>query len=79
MDDFVECFAGVDDPRRANARHNLHELLIIALCTVLCGGEDCSDMALFGQSKEPSKRSGRETRRHVAHRGCRPGATAGVS
>ncbi len=53
MEDFVGCFAGVDDPRRPNARHNLHELLIIALCTVLCGGEDCSDMALFGQSKEP--------------------------
>jgi hypothetical protein len=26
---------------------------MIALCTMLCGGEDCSDMALFGEAKEP--------------------------
>src|SRR5271157_3299962 len=26
---------------------------MIALCTMLFGGEDCSDMALFGQAKEP--------------------------
>jgi predicted transposase YbfD/YdcC len=52
MEAFVSCFSGVDDPREENARHNLHELLMIALCAVLCGGEDCSDMALFGQSKE---------------------------
>ena len=26
---------------------------LIALCTILCGGEDCSDMALFGRAKEP--------------------------
>ena len=24
---------------------------MIALCTVLCGGETCADMALFGRSK----------------------------
>jgi len=53
MENFVSCFAGVDDPREENARHDLHELLVIALCTMLCGGEDCSDMALFGRSKEP--------------------------
>src|SRR5258708_31117279 len=28
-------------------------LLIIALCTVLCGGQGCVDMALFAQAKEP--------------------------
>ncbi|MCH8161784.1 MAG: ISAs1 family transposase [Chloroflexi bacterium] len=31
--------------------NSLHEILLIALCTVLCGGEGCSDMALFGRSK----------------------------
>jgi predicted transposase YbfD/YdcC len=35
-----------------NARHDLLELLMIALCAVLCGAEDCSDMALFGRAKE---------------------------
>ena len=53
MEEFVACFAEVVDPRQGNARHNLHELLLIALCTMLCGGEDCSDMALFGAAKTP--------------------------
>jgi len=26
---------------------------MIALCTMLCGGEDCSDKPLFGRAKEP--------------------------
>ena len=53
MEEFVACFAEVTDPRRDNARHNLHEILLIALCTMLTGGKDCSDMALFGEVKEP--------------------------
>ncbi len=52
VEEFVSCFAEVADPRRGNARHNLHEMLLIALCAMLCGGEDCSDMELFGQAKE---------------------------
>jgi predicted transposase YbfD/YdcC len=53
MEGFVACFADLEDPRDENARHNLHEILLIAFCTILCGGEDCSDMALFGRAKEP--------------------------
>jgi len=53
MEEFVACFAEVVDPRQVNARHDLHELLLIALCTILTGGKDCSDMALFGELKEP--------------------------
>ncbi len=53
MEEFIGCFADLEDPRDDNARHDLHELLLIALCAVLCGGEDCSDMALFGRAKEP--------------------------
>lgn len=53
MEEFVACFADITDPRQGNARHNLHEILMIALRTMLCGGEDCSDMALFGEAKEP--------------------------
>ena len=53
MERFVGCFAEREDPREDNARHDLHEILMIALCTMLCGGEDCSDMALFGHAKEP--------------------------
>ncbi len=52
MEEFVACFAEVVDPRQENACHDLHELLLIALCTILTGGKDCSDMALFGELKE---------------------------
>jgi hypothetical protein len=40
------------DPRAGNARHDLLEVLCIALAAILCGAESCSDMADFGQSKE---------------------------
>lgn len=52
-DEFSHIFEGVEDPRRSNAtRHDLHEMLMIALLSVLCGGEGCHDMSLFGRSKE---------------------------
>lgn len=53
MESFAACFDDLDDPRDDNARHDLHEILVIAFATILCGGEDCSDMALFGRAKEP--------------------------
>lgn len=52
MEEIEELFEDLEDPRTGNAKlHSLHEILLIALCTVLCGGEGCSDMALFGRSK----------------------------
>lgn len=53
MEEFIACFSEVSDPRQENVRHNLYEVLMIALCTMLCGGEDCSDMAVFGRAKRP--------------------------
>ena len=53
MEEFVACFSDVSDPRQDNVRHDLFEILLIALRTMLCGGEDCSDMAEFGLAKEP--------------------------
>src|SRR5512147_1941512 len=53
MVDFAELFEDLEDPRTGNAkRHALHEIVLIALCTVLSGGETCADMALFGRLKE---------------------------
>src|SRR3981189_2843896 len=52
MDKFKKVFRRLPDPRAANARHDLLEVLLIALAAVLCGAESCSDMADFGQSKE---------------------------
>jgi len=54
MDRFIECWEGVKDPRTGNAAlHDFYELLVIALCTVLCGGQSAVDMGLFAQAKEP--------------------------
>ena len=53
MDGFRECFCDLEDPRTGNARrHDLLEILMIALCTSLCGGESCVDMADFAEAKE---------------------------
>jgi len=52
MRGFISIFEDVEDPRAENARHDLLELLFIALAAVLCGAESCSDMADFGAAKE---------------------------
>jgi predicted transposase YbfD/YdcC len=54
LDRFAACFEDLEDPRSGNAAlHDFHALLIIALCTVLCGGQGAVDMALFAEAKEP--------------------------
>src|SRR6201986_5688966 len=53
MEEVIACLAKTGAPRKNNPRHDLHELLLIALCALLSGGEDCSDMALFGKIKAP--------------------------
>ncbi|MHB8885467.1 MAG: transposase family protein [Methylovirgula sp.] len=51
MEGLLACFAGLEDPRTRNAgRHDLSEILVIALCTVLCGGQYASDMARFSEA-----------------------------
>ena len=52
MQRFRKAFRRLPDPRADNARHDLLEVLFIALAATLCGAESCSDMADFGQSKE---------------------------
>jgi predicted transposase YbfD/YdcC len=54
LEQFGECWEGLEDPRSGNAGlHDFHELLTIALCCVLCGGQGPTDMALFARAKEP--------------------------
>src|SRR5260370_42138624 len=52
MGKFKKIFRRLRDPRADNARHDLVEVLVIALAAVLCGADSCSDMAEFGQAKE---------------------------
>ncbi len=52
MENFISVFSDLEDPRAANARHDLSEILFVALSAVLCGAESCADMAEFGKAKE---------------------------
>ena len=53
LEEFAAFWEELDDPRTGNAAlHDFHELLIIAFCAVLCGGQGAVDMALFAKSKE---------------------------
>ncbi len=53
MQNLAALFEGTRDPRTSNAtRHDLNEMLMIARLCIMCGGLTCTDMALFGPSKE---------------------------
>lgn len=52
MGRFGVCFGAMEDPRAANARHDLVEVLFIAVAACVCGAESCVDMAEFGLAKE---------------------------
>ena len=58
LEQFGACWEGLEDPRRGNAAlHDFHELPMIALCCVLCGGQGVVDMAVFAEAQEPFLRS----------------------
>ena len=44
-------FASLTDPRCANARHHLLDILVIAICAVLCGAEGWEDIEEYGQAQ----------------------------
>ena len=53
MLDISLLFHEVEDPRRSNAtRHDLQEMLLMALLSALSGGEECMDRECFGRAKE---------------------------
>ena len=50
---FENAFAALPDPRTGNAkRHDLLEVLTIALTAAVCGAESCSDFADFAVDRE---------------------------
>ena len=52
MTEFADLFSALEDPRASNARrHSRHDILVIAFCAMLCGGQTCTDMELFGHAK----------------------------
>lgn len=52
MEKFKDAFGGLADPWAGNTRHNLLEVVFIALAATLCGAQSCLDMALFARPKE---------------------------
>ncbi len=53
MTDLSHILNGITDPRRSNAaRHDLHEMLMIALLTVMSGGETCTGTVEFAEIKK---------------------------
>ena len=49
----IEHFQDLPDPRvPGRTDHDLINVLILALCTLLCGGTGFDDMADFGQAKQ---------------------------
>ena len=52
MSDFFVIFESVPDPRDINARHDLREMLFIALAAMMSGAESCVEMAQFGENKQ---------------------------
>jgi predicted transposase YbfD/YdcC len=46
-------FANLEDPRiDRTKRHSLLDILVIAICAVICGADDWEEVQLFGEAKE---------------------------
>ncbi len=55
INEIKEKIETITEPRRisyGNIRHKLKDMVIIGLCTVICGGEDYNDMEAFGLERE---------------------------
>jgi predicted transposase YbfD/YdcC len=54
MEKLKEEIRRISDPRRlwGNLRHKLEDIVIIGLCSILCGGEDFDDMEEFGRERK---------------------------
>jgi predicted transposase YbfD/YdcC len=51
LSDVITIFREVRDPREPNARHDLADVLFVALAAVLCGAKSCVDMAEFAEDR----------------------------
>jgi hypothetical protein len=53
LSSFQDHFASLSDPRSSNARHELIDLLVIAVCAVMCGAEGWEDIEEYGKAQAP--------------------------
>lgn len=47
----LRAFEDMPDPRAKNIVHKLHDVLVIAVCAVICGADGWAEVAEFGRSK----------------------------
>jgi len=47
----IEHFSDMEDPRRENRRHLLIDIVVIAICGVICGADDWGAVQEFGEAK----------------------------
>ena len=54
IEELKEVVSSIKDPRReyGNKRHKLIDIVVIGLCTIVCKGEDFTDMEDFGIERE---------------------------
>lgn len=54
IEKLAEQLQQVKDPRRqwGHKRHRLEDILVVGLCTIVCGGEDFTDMESFGRERK---------------------------
>ena len=55
IEELREALRALEDPRRTNKgniRHKLEDILIIGLCSMICNGNDFSDMEDFGTARQ---------------------------
>lgn len=54
IEKLAEQLQQVKDPRRqwGHKRHRLEDILVVGFCTIVCGGEDFTDMESFGRERE---------------------------
>jgi predicted transposase YbfD/YdcC len=48
----AEHFSELEDPRRYNRRHLLHDIIVIAICAAICGADDWVAVEAFGRAKQ---------------------------
>ena len=48
----AEHFSELEDPRRYNKRHLLHDIIVIAICGAICGADDWVAVEEFGHAKQ---------------------------
>jgi predicted transposase YbfD/YdcC len=51
LNDVITILREVRDPRQPNARHDLGDVLFVALAATICGAKTCVEMAEFGQDR----------------------------